>query len=186
MFKDKDSKSYYLHSFLLGIAIPLRAYIKNNNLYELAGHFAASYIKNYFFNNNYFYTAQTDVPEEVMLELTSALFQQLNNLDCCPSHDMHYEEHTLGELKNYISKLLDYIDACQILARLSHLPKEFHEDYAITYNNLIQGNIDLAEAKKSMLHWEGAIADDTMQEILFLMCYSYLKHLKAQMIGQAF
>jgi hypothetical protein len=178
MFKNINSSSFYLNSFILDISSSIINYIKNNNLHAFGEHFESAYNKNYFFSNNYSYRAQSNDVVETMLQNTSTLLHQFSDLDCCFSHDQDYVLETRKLLEEYIRDVLDYIDNCHIPNRLSLLSKEFQEDYAATYENLINNHSDVLEAENSIRCWQGAIADEAMHEIVCMMRCTYIKYLQ--------
>lgn len=176
MSKDNNSPTYYLNSVLLDVYGALIAYKKNNDLYALSEHFNNDMIGSY-----QYYTAQNESKIEKLLASTSALACQLSMLDCCPAHDECYEHETRQQVEEYMPSLIAYVDSCNIPSLLdqlfSHLVSAFQEDYANTYQRLINNEIDLLEAKKSIAYWQGAISDEALQEAVMLMQYSYFKYL---------
>jgi hypothetical protein len=171
MSKDK-SPSYYLHSFLLDIIYALIAYKKSNDLHVLAEHFITACRKDTEPDQR-----EYDSKVRMLLESTYILSSQLSMLDCCPAHDAGYEDETRHDVEQYMPGVIDYVDSCNISSRLSVFAPLFQDDYAVTYQRLIHNEIDLLQAEKSILCWQGAISDDALQEAVFLMRYSYLKHL---------
>jgi hypothetical protein len=179
MSKDKYPRSYYLNGFLLDLSGALIAYQKSKDLYAFAESFTAARW-NYLCGDDDCATqnkSKHDSKVEMLLESTYALYSQLSMLDCCPAHDKCYEDETRHEVAQYIPSVIDYVDSCKITSRFADLTPDFQEDYAVTYQRLIHNEIDLAQAKKSILYWQGAIADDVLEEVVMLMRYSYLEHL---------
>lgn len=170
-FNDLNVSLNNTNTFLLDISLPIINYLihKNNNFEELFGQACRS---------NRRFASKT--LEADLFEKTNDFLACMTDTGGCSCHDRNwaaFHQEIVESLHEYCLFLLASVDKNDFNAKLITLSPDFGDDYTAIENRLAESRIDLAQAEKAVLYWQGAVSDIVMQESILQLRYGYIRKL---------
>ena len=172
-FHDANTLLNNTNTFLLDISLPLISYLltKNDDFEE--------FLRRACWGNRRFASGSL-TPD--LLEKTNDFLSFMTRCGGCSCHEEKnwtelYQE-VVEPLHEYCTLLLQIVDKSDFNEKLAIASSDdFGEDYNTIKNSLTGRHIDLAQAEKAVLCWQGAVPDHLMQESILQLRYGYIKKL---------
>ena len=170
-FSDANKFLNNSNTFLLDISLPLINYLthKSNDFEELFGQACRS---------NRRFASKT--LEADLFEKTDDFLMCMTDTGGCSCHDRNWAEfhqEIADPLHEYCLFLLQFVDENNLNEKLITLSSDFGNDYTAIKNSLSESRIDLAQAEKAVLCWQGTVSDTAMQEAILQLRYDYIQKL---------
>lgn len=173
-FSDTNKFLNNTNTFLLDISLSLISYLltKNDDFEE--------FFRRACWGNRRF--ASGSLTSDLLEKTNDFLLCMMNATEYidCKCHDKtwtEFHQEIADPLHQYCLSLLQIVDEKDFSAKLITLSSDYGNDYIAIKNSLVESRIDLAQAERAVLCWQGAVSDTVMQESILQLRYDYLRKL---------